>query len=231
MEILKNLTGSYVNVATIVIGSLVGLLLKKGLPIRFKDNIMSAMALCVFLIGVSGLGTVNNIIVVILSLAIGTAIGTLLKLDDRINLVGEKLSSKFGKSQVGEGFCTATLLYVIGAMAVVGSLNSGMNGDYSTLYSKALIDGITAIVLTSGYGIGVMLSAIPVFLYQGIITVFAVLLAPVLSTVVINEMSAVGSLLIVAISLNMLKITKIKVMDLLPSIFIPIIMYLLPFVK
>ena len=142
----------------------------------------------------------------------------------------KKLASKSKKSASGfsEGFVSATLIFCVGAMSVVGSLSSGLKYEHTTLYSKAVLDGIVSIILASTYGIGVMFSIIPILIYQGGIALLASVLSPVLTTVIINEMSAAGSLLILALSLNMLKITDIKIMNMLPAIFLPILIYQLP---
>lgn len=228
------LMGSLVNCGTVIIGTLCGLLFKKGIPEKIEKMIMQAIGLCVLCIGISGLSDCENTIVLIVSMVIGTAIGTAVDLDRRMNAIGavaeKKFASKSKKSSSGfsEGFVSATLIFCVGAMSVVGSLSSGLKYEHTTLYSKAVLDGIVSIILASTYGIGVMFSIIPILIYQGGIALLASLLSPVLTTVIINEMSAAGSLLILALSLNMLKITDIKIMNMLPAIFLPILIYQLP---
>jgi uncharacterized membrane protein YqgA involved in biofilm formation len=162
-----------------------------------------------------------------MSMAFGAIIGELLDLDRLVNKIGQKLENKLGNSdtKIAQGFVTATLLFCVGAMTVVGSIESGISGDNSTLYSKAVIDGVSAIALASTFGIGVMLSAFSVLIIQGGITLLAVFIAPVLNEIALVQMSVIGSLLIIALGLNMLGITKIKVMNLLPAIFLPLIFY------
>lgn len=219
-------SGAVVNFFTVIIGTLIGLLFKKGIPEKVKTTLMSGMALCVLYIGISGLfedGT--NIIIIITAMAIGSVIGELLDLDRLVNKLGENLEKKFsnGDTKIADGFVTATLLFCVGAMTVVGSIDSGISGDNSTLYSKSVIDGIAAIALTSSMGIGVILSALSVLFIEGSITLLAVFVAPVLTETAVAHMSLVGSLLIISLSLNMLGLTKIKVMNYLPSIFLPLL--------
>lgn len=228
MEILKSLTGSYINVILVLVGGALGLLLKKGLPERVSDAVMKALGLCVLYIGISGCLKGENALIAVISMAVGTIFGSAVDLDKRMNNLAAKVEKKLSKNNDGstnmaQGIVTATLLFCVGAMAVVGSLDSGISGDYSTLATKSVIDGVSSIVLASTLGYGVLLSVIPVFLYQGSITLLAGVVAPFLSEYTVNEMTCVGSLLIIAIALNMLKITNIKVMNSLPAVFLPVI--------
>lgn len=230
---LLKLLGTLVNCLTVILGTSIGLIFKRGIPKKIEKMIMSAVGLSVLFIGISGLKDCQHTIVLIISMVLGTIIGSIIDLDKRIRSIGDKIEEKFNKkdgekSKFSEGFVTSTLIFCIGAMAVVGSLNSGLKLDHSTLYSKSLLDGITSMILASSLGFGVMFSIVPLLLYQGGIALVAGLLAPVLTEVIICEMSAVGSLLILALSLNMLKITDIKIMNMLPAIFIPILIYQLP---
>lgn len=223
-----DMLGSIVNAAAIAAGGLIGLLLKKGLPERLNTAIMQGLALIVFYIGASGAFVGEETLVSTFSIVIGGTIGTLLDLDGRLERFAHGLERRLVKtddpnSTFGQGFVNATMLFCVGAMAVVGSLNAGLANDYRILFSKSLIDGISAIVFASALGGGVLLSAIPVLVYQGAITLLASAITPLLITEVVNEMTCVGSLLIVAISFNMLNITKIKVMNFVPGIFLPII--------
>lgn len=221
------LLGTLVNTGAIIAGGLIGLLLKKGLPSRIGDSIMTAMALCVLSIGISGTLEGNHLLVSILSMAIGSIVGELLQLDDRLTHLGELIQSKLAgqnqNSTIAQGFVTASLLFCVGAMAIVGSLQSGLSNNHDTLFAKSLIDAITAVVLASTLGFGVLLSCIVALLYQGSITLLAGFLSPYLTDPVIAEMTCVGSLLIIGLSLNMLKITTIKVVNYIPAIFLPIL--------
>lgn len=222
------LSGAVVNFIIVIICGFIGSLFKKGIPEKIKTALMNGMALCVIYIGISGTLEENvNILVCIISMAFGAVIGELLDLDRLVNKIGQKLENKLGNNdtKIAQGFVTATLLFCVGAMTVVGSIESGISGDNSTLYSKAVIDGVSAIALASTFGIGVMLSAFSVLIIQGGITLLAVFIAPVLNETALVQMSVIGSLLIIALGLNMLGITKIKVMNLLPAIFLPLLFY------
>lgn len=221
-------SGAVVNFVIVIVGSLIGLLFKKGISARLNNALMTGMALCVFLIGVSGMLKGKNALVSILSMAVGCIIGELLNLDRLVNKTAAKLEAiinrKGNNAKIAEGFTTATLLFCIGAMTIVGSIDSGLSGNNTTLYSKSIIDAISSVAFASSLGVGVLFAAIPVLLIEGGLTLLASFLAPLLSnTYIIDEMSCVGSLLVVALSLNMLSITKIKVMNLVPAIFMPIL--------
>lgn len=219
--------GTIVNFFTIFVGGIIGVLLKGGLPKRFTDTIMSGIALCVIYIGISGTLKGENMLLIVISIAIGSLLGEAINIDDKLILLGNFIENKaknFSKdTSISLGFVTASLLFCVGAMAVVGSLESGLLGKYDILFTKSILDGVTALILSSTLGIGVILSAFSVLVYQGLITLAASLLQNILTTPIVNEMSAVGSLLIIGIGLNMLGITKIKVANMLPAIFIPII--------
>lgn len=219
--------GTIVNVATILIGTLLGIIIKSGIKESYKETIMNGISLSVILIGIMGGIGSNNIILVIGSLVIGSIIGESLDIDKKLDHLGLNMERRFGKgdSNFSKGFVTASLVYVIGAMAIVGPLEAGLSGNYETLFAKSALDGISAILFASTLGIGVAFSAIPVFIYQGSITLLANLIKDLLTPDAINEMSAVGGLLILAIGINLLGIKKIKVANMLPAIFIPLIYY------
>ncbi len=228
MDFLKALftSGAVVNFFTVIIGTGIGLLFKKGIPEKVKTTLMNGMALSVMYIGITGLLEKNiNVLIIIASFAVGSIIGELIDFDRLVNRLGEKLENKIGSgdTKIADGFVTSTLLFCVGAMTVVGSIDSGISGDNSTLYSKSVIDGIAAVALTSSMGIGVILSALSVLFIEGSITLLASFVAPILTESAVAHMSLVGSLLIIALSLNMLELTKIKVMNYLPSIFLPLL--------
>lgn len=236
------LTGTIINTATVIGGSLIGLLIKylasrftlspriSALGARLQDTIMTGVALCVLYIGISGALKGENTLVAIISMVLGGIIGESLDLDRKMKTLGDWLQEKSkrfikGDSPIAEGFVTASLLFCVGAMAIVGSLENGLTGNYDTLKAKAVLDGISSIVFSSSLGIGVMFSAVAIFLYQGSISLLAGVLAPLIgSTTVQNEMTCVGSLLIAALALNMMGITKIKVMNLVPACLLPILL-------
>lgn len=221
--------GTVVNTLAIIIGSLIGFLLKGGIPKKINESIMKALALCVLVIGINGAIKSKNMILIICSLILGTLIGEFIDIDKALKNLGDNIEAKFkGKGgKISEGFVTASLVFCVGAMSIVGSLNSGLKGDYSILFTKAILDGISSIMFTSTLGIGVVFSAITVFIYQGIITLTASFLQGWLVEYIIVEVSAVGSILIMGLGLNMLGIYKIKVANMLPAIFIPLLYYII----
>lgn len=217
--------GTIVNTVAIILGSAVGFFLKGGIKERFNLIVMNGLALCILLIGISGALKVNDMLLVILSIVIGGILGEYLDIDKRLKGLGDgveaKLKGRGGK--ISEGFVAASLLYCVGAMAIVGSMESGLLGNHKILFTKSILDGISAVILTSSLGMGVAFSAVSVFIYQGIITVLAFALKSILTTTVISDITAVGSLLIIGLGLNMLGVTKLKIVNLLPGVFIPII--------
>ncbi|HZK57582.1 MAG TPA: DUF554 domain-containing protein [Clostridia bacterium] len=221
--------GTIVNVVAIAVGGTIGILLKKGIPEKYKATMMQGMGLSVSIIGLSGALETENILLLVFSMAMGVIIGEAAKIEDRLEGLGKWLENKFGnkESKIVEGFVTASLVFCIGAMAIMGSLESGLTGNHKILFTKSFIDGITAMVFASTLGIGVIFSGVAVFVYQGLITATAVLIKPFLAECAIREMSAMGGLLIVAISFNMMEIKKIRVGNMLPAIFIPVLYYIL----
>ena len=222
--------GTLINCAAIIAGSLFGLLLRRGMKDSMSKTVMQGVGLSVILIGVTGAIKTGNTLLVILSMVIGGVLGAWIDIDSKMNQLGAWAQKKLTRGDdenntFAKGFVTASLVYCVGAMAVVGSLDSGIRGDHSTLIAKAALDGITAIIFSSSLGIGVMLSAVPVLIYQGTIALLGTAIAPLLSDVVITEMSSVGGLLIMGIGVNMLLNTEIKVANLLPAILIPFIYY------
>lgn len=229
------LLGALVNAGAIVLGGVIGLLIRllgrkkrstgSG---RFQDIVMKGVALCVAYIGISGLLKGQNVLVAIVSVVLGGLLGEACRLEDGINKVGQMIERRFGAkdttASVTQGFVTASLLFCVGAMAIVGSLNSGIQGDHTMQYTKALLDGVSAIIFASSLGYGVLFSAGAVFVMQGGITLLAKAIAPYLSEVVIAEMTCVGSLLILGLALNLLGITKLKVMNYVPAVFLPILL-------
>lgn len=219
--------GTVVNAVAVIVGALLGILVKKGIKEKYKNTIMDGIGLTVIIIGIMGAIGSENIILVIASIVAGSLIGEIIGIENKLDNLGNSLQNKFGgkDSNFSKGFVTASLVYCVGAMAIVGSLESGIQGNHETLFAKSILDGISAIIFASTLGIGVAFSAIPVFIYQGSITLLANLVKDLLIPEVINEMSAVGSILIMAIGINILGIKKIKVGNMLPAIFIPIIYY------
>jgi uncharacterized protein len=225
------LLGTLVNGLCIIIGTIIGLVFS-NIPERIKNTALQGIGLVVALIGIQMAIQADNIILILLSLLLGSIIGAGVHLEDKLNILGRKLEGKISKDGNGnltEGFITASLIFVIGAMSIVGALDGGLRGDHEVLYTKAFLDGFMAMVLTTTLGYGVIFSVIPVILYQGSIALLAVQINNWLPQSIldgfINEVTAIGGLLILAIGLNILNITKIKIGDFLPAIFVFIIFY------
>ena len=218
----------FINVGLVVLGSVLGLLLRGRLSQRFSQVITSALGLCVLGIGASSMIATKNTLCVILCMVLGTLLGEWLNIEKRMDGMGELLRRKLvrgeGNSRFVEGFVTASVLFCVGAMAINGALQAGLNNDYAILVSKSVIDGVTAITLSAAMGFGVMLSALPILVYEGALTLLAAWAGPYLGAAVITEMSAVGGTIIVGIALNMLGLPKekIRVGNMLPAIFLPI---------
>lgn len=216
------MTGVLINTVAVLLGSLLGALFGRFLGERLRQAAMTALGLCTLFVGVKGSLQALNPLVIIGALVIGAILGTLLNIDGAIARLGDRAQALArGKGgQVGEGFVAASLLFCVGAMAVTGSLEAGLKGDNATLLAKSALDFFASITLASAFGIGVALSAVSVLAYQGAIALLAGAVAPLLTQGAVAELGAAGSLLIVALALNMLGVTKIKVADLLPAIVI-----------
>lgn len=230
------LLGTIVNVLLILVGSILGILLKRGIEKRYEDLIMSALGLVTAVIGITFAIKSQNMLIVVVSLVIGALIGEWIDIDSKLNKVGDWLKDKVkGKgetgleeeSRIGEGFVTATLLFCVGSMAIMGALDSGLRGDHTILYTKSIMDGISALIFASSMGIGVALSAFPILIYQGGIALMAQTVQPYLSDAMMIEMNAVGGILLIGIGLSLLDIKRIKVSNLLPALIIPIIWFLI----
>ena len=221
--------GTLVNTLAIAAGSLVGLAFRGGIPLHYQQTVIQAIGLAVVLIGMTGALKTQDILVVIFSLAIGSLVGEWLRIEARLNQLGKWLENKCAQSEGGiaKGFVTASLIYCVGSMAIVGSMESGLTGNHQTLYAKSVLDGISAIIFASSLGAGVLFSAISVGVYQGILTLSAVLMKPYLIPLVVDQMSSVGGILIMAIGFNLLEIKKMNVGNMLPAIFMPLAYYMI----
>ncbi len=234
--------GTIINCATVLVGSLIGILIKGGLPKRFEETIFSSVGLAVMFIGLggalSGLMTISEAALgtqytmgMVLSLVFGSIVGEALDIETRLDHLGEWIKGKMPKKLAGktfvDGFVTASMLFCVGAMAVVGSLEDGLNGDYSILAAKSVLDGISSLLFAASLGFGVAMSILPLALYQGGITLLAQFVKPYMTDKLITQMSCVGSVLIFAIGINMIFGKKIKVGNLLPAILFPIIFTLI----
>lgn len=237
--------GTLINVAFIIIGSSIGLIAKKGLSERIKNTVICAVGLSTCFIGIGGVlskmlylnsdgsFSTKDTMFMVISLVIGAFFGELLNIEKYLENFGEfckrKIKVKNGAETFVDGFVSASLLYCVGAMAIMGSLEDGLNGNISTLFAKSILDGTMSVFLAASFGIGVVLSVLPVFVYQGAITLLSGFISPYLSETLINQMTLVGSVLIFAIGLNMLAVTKLKIKtgNLLPAIFVPIVYHLI----
>ena len=220
--------GVIINVIAIVIGTMIGLFLKRGMSEKMSSHIMLGLALITFIIGLKGALVDQDMILLIVSISLGGYLGEMMQLEENIRKFAEwvqdKLSKEGSQNQLAEGFVSAVLIFCVGAMAVMGSLEAGLRNNHGILITKALIDGFASIILTTTKGAGVMLSALAILLYEGGMMVLAQFVAPYLSESIVYAMSAVGSLLLVALGLNLLELTKIKVMNFLPAMFLPIVL-------
>lgn len=218
-----------INAVLVLLGSAVGLLFKSRIKESWSRAIMVALGLCVLLIGVSGAIKTQNVLCVILSMVIGTILGELLRIEDRLDALGDALKRRLMKGRESgrftEGFMTASLMFCVGSMAIVGSMEAGISHNYSTILSKSVLDCVTAVTLAAAMGIGVAFSAAAVLVYQGLLTLLFIFIGDFLPGATVTEMSATGSLLIIALGLNMLGATgekRIRAGNMLPAVFLPI---------
>ena len=224
--------GVLVNTATVLLGAAVGLLLRRGLPEKLTKAVMAAIGLCTLYIGIDGALEGGNAIVLILSMVLGTGVGTALNIDGAITRLGEAIEKRVPqrpgeKASVAQGFMTASLLFCVGAMTIVGSLNAGLSGDNKLLYTKSVLDLFSSCMLAGSLGVGVLFSALFVLVFQGLLVLAAGALRFLLTdAALLGELTCAGSLMIVGLGLNLLGLTKLKVADMLPAIvFVPLVYY------
>lgn len=224
--------GTIVNALAVIAGCLIGLVVKGRLTEKMGATIMKGLGLCTIYIGISGALKAEDPLQMIICIAVGGLIGEIIDLDEKLNNLGQHIENKLNKHKkdsakekvsIAEGFVTSSLLFCVGAMAVVGSLESGLQGNHATLFAKSVLDGVSSIIFTSTLGIGVMISSITILIYQGSITLLAGCVSAILTDSVITGMSAIGSLLILGLGLNIVGATEVKVANLLPAIFLPIL--------
>jgi len=220
--------GVIVNVITVIIGSCIGLLFKKGISERVSSAAMTGLGACTLYIGISGSLVGENVLIVIASVVLGVLLGTLLDIDGAINKLAKTVETRFkkeGKSiSLAEGLVTATLLFCVGSMTVTGSIQAGLTGDNSVLITKATLDLVSSMMLASSLGFGVLLASVSVFIIQGGLVLLAGLIAPFMTTGAINEMTCVGSLLVIGVGINMIWKNKINLMNAVPAVFLPILL-------
>lgn len=218
-----SMTGVFANTLTVIIGSMIGLVFKKGIPEKVSSAVMTGLGLCTVYIGIDGALSGKNVLITIASMVIGSMIGTMIDIDHAINNLGNWVETHFPKGKDGqvsvtEGFVTASLLFCVGAMTINGSLKAGISGDNSLLYTKSLLDLFSSSMLAASLGIGVLFAAGFVLSFQGLLVLCAGFLAPMLTDSAISEMTCVGSLIIIALGTNIIGITKIKIANYLPAI-------------
>lgn len=217
--------GVGIDVVGVVIGSCIGLLAKKGIPKEWADVCMYGVGLCVIGIGVEGVMKGNNMLISILAIVLGAIIGMILKIDRRLDDFAMNIEKRFGnhsEHSIAEGFISGIIVFCVGAMTIVGALNAGLLGDEEMLIAKAGLDFVTAIIFAATLGVGILYSSVVLLVFEGAIVFLAQYLAPFLNNDVIMEMTAVGSLVIIGLGLNVLKVTDIKVINYMPAIFLPI---------
>ena len=227
------MTGTLVNGADIVAGGLAGLLAKKGIPTQLDNALHQAMGLAVIVIGLNGVvtnmvtagtdGTLSSSgeLLLVFSLVLGVLVGELLRIEDRLNGLSLLVEHKLHLTGFAASFVSGTLIYCVGAMAIIGSLNDGLRGDPGVLLVKSTLDGVSSIVLAATMGPGVIFSAIPVMVYQGAITLLAGLLEPVLQGELLRQICAVGYVLVACIGVNFMGSFHIKTANFLPALLVP----------
>ena len=222
----------FVNMGTVLAGSLIGILFSSRLSEKFQNAMMTALALCTVVIGVSSAIATADILCVIISMALGTAVGELMRIDDAIEhagdfIKGKVLRGKAGESRLTEGFVSACILFCVGSMTIMGSLEAGINQDYSIIFAKSALDFVSSMAFAAAMGIGVTFSILFILVFQGGLTLLAGLVGPALSAAVVTEMSAVGGTILLGMAVNMLGLGKerIKVANMLPAIFLPLLYF------
>lgn len=227
--------GTLANCVAIIIGALLGVFCKRGLPEKWQETMMSSIALCILIIGVQMALKTQNIIIVIFSLVLGAIVGEILDIEAAMNRLGQYLGNKLSQGDgsaaaaIAAGFVNASILFCSGAMAILGSIQDGLAADHTTLFAKATLDGPISLILSANLGIGVILSALSVGIYQGSITLLAGVVGPLVTEAMLTEITASGGIMIMAIGCNMLKISSIRIGNLLPGmLFAAVITALLP---
>ena len=221
-----------VNAIAIILGGTIGSLFGNKISEKYTNGIMTCMAMIVAIIGIQGAVGTSNILIVVICCIVGTIIGIALKLDDRINASGEKIKtmlagSSICKGRFGDAIVTSTLLFAVGTMTILGSIEAGLNKNYDIIFTKSIMDFISAIAFSAALGPGVVFSSIPILIFQGAITLLASVAEPYLTREVVTEMSAVGGPIFIGMAINMLELRKerIKIGDMIPAIFMPILYF------
>ena len=222
----------FVNAATVIIGGLIGTIFGNRISEKYTKAIMTAIGLVTMVIGIQSAIVTSNILIVIICLILGTLLGTALRVEDGLNYSGDFIKKKLEKTKFGKGpftdaFVTSTMLFCVGTMTILGSIQAGLNKNYEIILTKSILDLVSSVAFSSALGAGVIFAAIPVIVIQGGITLLAGFLEPFLTAQVVTEMSAVGGVLLIGMSINLigLREEKVRVGDMLPAIFIPAIYF------
>lgn len=231
---MRQLFGTLVNCFAIILGSTLGILFKRKINQEIGYSLYKVLGLCVIYLGINGLVKVENSLAIILSMALGTLIGEYINIEGKLEKMSGKIEvlvNRFYKGKIKDGFLTASLLFCIGSMAIIGPIESTLSNNHTTLYAKSILDGITSVIFSSTMGFGVLLSSFSVFVYQGSISVLAGFIKPIMTPETISMISGVGSLMILGLGINMIFNTKLKISNMLPSILIPILYTLVMLLK
>jgi len=218
--------GTIVNAAAVIIGGSIGLLLKKNMPERVTSIYFQAVGLFTLAIGITMIIKMDHILIVVGSLAIGSLLGEWIDLENKANRMSNYLKKKFriGNERFSEGLVTAFLLFCIGSMTIVGAIDEGIKGSHELLFTKSLMDFFSAMLLASAFGIGVVFSAIPLLLFQGLLTLIAMWASSFFSPVLIQGLTSIGGILLIGLGFNILEIKKIRIMNMLPSLIVVVLM-------
>lgn len=221
------LTGVFANTLGVAVGALVGLAANKVIPARWRDAIMKGIGLCAIYIGISGAFDGKNTLILVISMVLGTMIGEGFMLEEHFNNFAHRVEHRFssddGENGFAKGFITASLLMCVGAMSVVGAMNAGLRGDNTLLFTKTVMDGITAIMLAATMGIGVLFASIMILIIEGVTALLAGFVEPLLTDAVVCEMTCAGSIMIIAIGFNLVLDSKLKVLNFFPALFMPLL--------
>jgi len=218
--------GTLINAGTVILGSIIGLILHRRLPEKITTIVFQGIGLFTLFLGFTMAAKTNHYLIMIFSIVIGSIIGQLLSIDSALDRFSNYLKQKVrsDNDKFTDGLITAFLLFCMGSMTILGAFEEGLGGRPNLLLSKSILDGFSAVVLSAGLGIGVILSVIPLLIYQGGLTLFAGWLGEFFNEIVINEMSAVGGLMLIGLGINILKIKKIKVVNMLPGLVVAVIL-------
>ena len=218
--------GTLVNVGAVVVGSLLGLVIHKRMPEKITKLVFQAIGLFTLFLGFTMAGKTSNYLIMIFSLVIGSIIGELLNIEKQINRLSDWLKAKSGSSNAkfSEGFLTSFLLFCMGSMSILGAIEEGMGGSPDLLLAKSVLDGFSSIALAAAMGIGVLFSAIPLLIYQGGLTLFSGYLQDYLTTPMINELSAVGGIILIGLGINILEIKQIRVINMIPALLVAVLL-------